>query len=198
MKVGLTGGIGSGKSTICGIFEWLGVPIYNADLQTKSLYLSNQLLKSELTDTFGEKMYSPNGEINKNEFKSILSDKTLGKRLNELVHPYVFANFENWVSKQTHPYVIKEAAILFESGADATVDTVISVIAPFEVKLKRIKQRDSQRSEAEILNIMNLQLSDEELMKRSDYIVYNDSSESVIKQVLALNIELLQKSAHFH
>jgi dephospho-CoA kinase len=127
-----------------------------------------------------------------------LSDKTIGKRLIELVHPYVFANFENWVSKQTHPYVIKEAAILFESGADATVDTVISVIAPFEVKLKRIKQRDSQRSEAEILNIMNLQLSDEELMKRSDYIVYNDSSESVIKQVLALNIELLQKSAHFH
>lgn len=198
MKVGLTGGIGSGKSTICKIFEWLGVPVYNSDLQTKILYITNNSLKKELIRVFGETMYLETGEIDKSQFRNVLSNPSEGKKLNEIVHPYVFEDFENWVTLQKHPYIIKESAILFESGANLTVDLVVSVVAPVQVKMKRIQQRDPFRSEIQIRDIMNLQLSDDELIERSNYIIKNDNSQSIISQVFSLNSELLQKSAHFH
>ncbi len=197
MRVGLTGGIGSGKSTICKIFEWFGVPIYNSDLRTKALYINNNHLKNELIHAFGEEMYLETGEIDKNRFSNILSNSSHGKKLNEIVHPYVFDDFENWVSQQNHPYTIKESAILFESGANLTVDLVVAVIAPIHVKLKRIQLRDPHRTEMQILDIMNLQLSDDELIKRSNYIIKNDNSQSIINQVFSLNNEFLQKSTHF-
>jgi dephospho-CoA kinase len=196
LKVGITGGIGSGKTTVCQIFSQLGIPIFNADQAVKDLYANHSGLKIQLQSAFGSEVYTPNNQINIPFLKGLFKSPEKTEKLNKIVHPLVFQAFYDWANQQNAPYVVKEAAILFESGADKTVDSTIGVIAPEEIRIQRVKQRDN-RSLEEIQSIISKQLSNDELREKCDYIIENDGSQSLIEQVRELHAQLLHESAHF-
>jgi len=189
--VGITGGIGSGKSVVCKIFEQLGIPIYDADSAVKLLYDKFPELKQSIKELVSEDAIDKNGNVNRKKLAEIIfnSDEKLAI-LNKLVHPLVKLDFKNWVdSNKGYPYLIKEAAILFESGANKDCDNVITVISPIELRIERIRQRD-KKTKTEIESIISRQLSDEELIKRSDFVIYNDEKQMLIPQVLKVHEEL--------
>jgi len=196
LKVGITGGIGSGKTWVCRVFQHLGVPLFNADEEVKNLYQTDETLKGLLITEFGNSAYTPSGDFNKVFFREILVDSNKRESLNQIVHPLVFKRFEEWSSEQKSPYVIKEAAILFESGADKTVDKSIGVFAPLEIRMERVIARDN-RTREEIQTIMNMQLSDDALKSKVDYTIINDNERSVIDQVRALHQVLVNEARHF-
>ena len=196
LKVGITGGIGSGKTWVCRVFQHLGVPLFNADEEVKNLYQTDETLKGLLITEFGNSAYTPSGDFNKAFFREILVDSNMRESLNQIVHPLVFKRFEEWSSEQKSPYVIKEAAILFESGADKTVDKSIGVFAPLEIRMERVIARDN-RTREEIQIIMNMQLSDDALKSKVDYTIINDNERSVIDQVRALHQVLVNEARHF-
>ncbi len=196
LKVGITGGIGSGKTTVCRIFSQLGITIFNADQAVKDLYANHSGLKIQLQSAFGSEVYTPNNQINIPFLKGLLLSPEKTEKLNKIVHPLVFQAFYDWADQQNAPYVVKEAAILFESGANKTVDSTIGVIAPEEIRIQRVKQRDN-RSLEEIQSIISKQLSNDELREKCDYIIENDGSQSLIEQVRELHAHLLHESAHF-
>jgi dephospho-CoA kinase len=203
LRVGITGGIGSGKTTVCQIFSHLGIPIFYADQQAKLLYSENDSLRNALIQEFGVETYLnenqsnlPN-QINVPFLKALLASPEERNRLNHVVHPFVFQQFEDWVSQQNTPYIIKEAAILFESGANKTVHKSIAVLAPESIRIQRVMQRDPHRTNDEILKIIQSQLSNEELQNRADYTISNDGSQSLISQVRNLHQILLNESRHF-
>jgi len=196
LKVGITGGIGSGKTWVCRVFQHLGVPLFNADEEVKNLYQTDETLKGLLITEFGNSAYTPSGDFNKAFFREILVDSNKRESLNQIVHPLVFKRFEEWSSEQKSPYVIKEAAILFESGADKTVDKSIGVFAPLEIRMERVIARDN-RTREEIQTIMNMQLSDDALKSKVDYTIINDNERSVIDQVRALHQVLVNEARHF-
>ncbi len=196
LNVGITGGIGSGKTTVCQIFSQLGIPIFNADQAVKDLYANHSGLKIQLQSAFGSEVYTPNNQINIPFLKGLLLSPEKTEKLNKIVHPLVFQAFYDWADQQNAPYVVKEAAILFESGANKTVDSTIGVIAPEEIRIQRVKQRDN-RSLEEIQSIISKQLSNDELREKCDYIIENDGSQSLIIQVRELHAQLLHESAHF-
>ena len=196
LKVGITGGIGSGKTWVCRVFQHLGVPLFNADEEVKNLYQTDETLKGLLITEFGNSAYTPSGDFNKAFFREILMDSNMRETLNQIVHPLVFKRFEEWSSEQKSPYVIKEAAILFESGADKTVDKSIGVFAPLEIRMERVIARDN-RTREEIQTIMNMQLSDDALKSKVDYTIINDNEHGVIDQVRALHQVLVNEARHF-
>ncbi|MGC6413712.1 MAG: dephospho-CoA kinase [Bacteroidia bacterium] len=196
LKVGITGGIGSGKSTVCSIFRQLGVPIFEADTAVKTLYNQNQELRAELINNFGSIVYT-DSRVNLDVLRSFFKDPAKRERLNKIVHPFVFKAFDNWAASQNSPYVIKEAAILFESGADKTVDVTIGVIASENKRLKRTLLRDKFRTEDEVLKIMQTQHSNSELEAMCDYLIDNNEQRSLIGQVQKLHHILVDKSSHF-
>ena len=196
LKVGITGGIGSGKTWVCRVFQHLGVPLFNADEEVKNLYQTDETLKGLLITEFGNSAYTPSGDFNKAFFREILVDSNMRESLNQIVHPLVFKRFEEWSSEQKSPYVIKEAAILFESGADKTVDKSIGVFAPLEIRMERVIARDN-RTREEVQTIMNMQLSDDALKSKVDYTIINDNEHGVIDQVRALHQVLVNAARHF-
>lgn len=196
LKVGITGGIGSGKTWVCRVFQHLGVPLFNADEEVKNLYQTDETLKGLLITEFGNSAYTPSGDFNKAFFREILVDSNKRETLNQIVHPLVFKRFEEWSSEQKSPYVIKEAAILFESGADKTVDKSIGVFAPLEIRMERVIARDN-RTREEIQTIMNMQLSDDALKSKVDYTIINNNEHGVIDQVRALHQVLVNEARHF-
>jgi len=196
LKVGITGGIGSGKSTVCQVFAELGIPIYNADFEAKQLYFTDFDLKSELIANFGESIYLSDNELNKPAIRDIISQEKTRQILNSIVHPKVFKQFENWVKAQNSPYVLKEAAILFESGADKTVDIVIGVLADEITRIRRVAHRDNLPIET-IKKIIESQIPQEELRKKCNYIIHNNGDESIVEQVMKIHQDLLNQSAHF-
>ena len=196
LKVGITGGIGSGKSTVCQIFAQLGIPIFNADQAVKDLYANHPGLKVKLQSAFGSEVYTPDNQINIPFLKGLFASPENTEKLNKIVHPLVFQAFYDWAEQQKTLYVVKEAAILFESGADKTVDLTIGVIAPEEIRIQRVKQRDNRSSE-EIQSIITKQLTNNELRKKCNYIIENDGTQSLIEQVRDLHAQLLHESAHF-
>ena len=196
LKVGITGGIGSGKSTVCQVFSELGIPIYNADFEAKQLYFTDLNLKSELIANFGESIYLSDNELNKPAIRDIIAQEKTRQILNSIVHPKVFKQFENWVKTQTSPYVLKEAAILFESGADKTVDIVIGVLADELTRIRRVAHRDNLPIET-IKKIIESQIPQEELRKKCNYIIHNNGEESITDQVMKIHQDLLNQSAHF-
>ena len=195
-KVGITGGIGSGKTWVCRVFQQLGVPLFEADTEVKKLYNTDAGLKAELIRNFGQTSYDENGVFNTSYFRVLLSDESKRGLLNGMVHPRIFQRFEAWSLEQSAPYVIKEAAILFESGADKTVHKTIGVFAPLEMRINRVMERDSREREA-VLNIIDMQMSDDDLRNRVDYTISNDNESSVIKQVRDLHQILINESRHF-
>jgi dephospho-CoA kinase len=196
LKVGITGGIGSGKSTVCQVFSELGIPIYNADFEAKQLYFTDFDLKSELIENFGKSIYLSDNELNKPVLRDIIAQEKTRNVLNSIIHPKVFKQFENWVKSQKSPYVLKEAAILFESGADKTVDIVIGVLADELTRIRRVAHRDNLPIET-IKKIIESQIPQDELRKKCNYIIHNNGEESITDQVMKIHQDLLNQSAHF-
>ena len=190
--VGLTGGIGSGKTTIANFFKELGVPIYIADTEAKALMNRSKVIKRKLIALFGDNAYQ-NGKLNRDFLsKQIFNDKDLLQKMNAIVHPKVASHFKRWVKKQEAPYVISEAAILFENGSYKKYDYIITVTAPEEVRLKRVMSRDNSSKE-KVKSVMNNQWKDEEKIKLSDYVIQNINLEEAKAQVLQIHQNLLQK-----
>jgi dephospho-CoA kinase len=192
LKVGITGGIGSGKTTVCKVFELLGIPVFYADDVAKSIMQTDPVLKTALLDTFGENSYTKDGMLNRAYISSIVfNDKQELEKLNSLVHPAVLRAFDNWVLDQHEsPYVIKEAALLYESGGFKMCNKSILVIAPTLIKMNRVKLRDGV-SEEDIQLRMNRQFSDEIKIKYADYILNNDEKQLLIPQIIQLHQQFL-------
>ena len=192
LKIGITGGIGSGKTTVCKVFELLGVPVFYADDVAKSIMYTDPVLKSEILKAFGENSYLKNGDLNRSYISSIVfNDKHELEKLNSLVHPAVFRAFDNWVlSQKEASYVIKEAALLYESDAYKMCDKSILVISPIETRISRVKARDGISAE-DIQLRMNRQFSDEQKMKFADHILNNDERQLLIPQIIQLHQQFL-------
>ncbi|MDX5438783.1 MAG: dephospho-CoA kinase [Pontibacter sp.] len=197
LKIGITGGIGVGKTVVSRMFAVLGVPVYDADTRAKWVMHHNQVLRKELQDTFGVDTFTEAGELNRTYLAGVVfnSPQQLAL-LNKLVHPHVGNDFEDWVvSHVNKPYVLKEAALMFESDSWKQMDQIISVYAPIEVRLKRLLLRDTHRTEADIKAIIAKQLSEEEKMSRAQHVIYNDDKQLVIPQVLALHKQFSEARA---
>lgn len=190
--VGLTGGIGSGKTTVAKLFETLGVPIYIADVEAKRLMNSSKVIRRQLIKLFGEEAYS-NDELNRPFLASkIFNNASLLAQMNEIVHPKVGMDFKRWLKKQKSLYVIKEAAIIFEHQKQSEYDYIITVTATIEDKVTRVLKRDNT-TESKIMDIIKNQMSDEEKIKKSDYVIVNATFENTEKQVLITHNKILQK-----
>lgn len=189
-KIGITGGIGSGKTYVASVFKSLGIPIFNADIQAKKIMTSSGKLIKLVKEEFGNEIYK-DSDLNKEKLASIVfsnSDKL--QKLNSLVHPIVKEEFNNWCKKQTSPYVIKEAAILFESNSHIGLDAVICVSAPLDLRIERLLNRDDY-SEKEIKKRIENQISQEEKEKLSDYIIVNDEKDLLLPKIIKFHKELL-------
>jgi len=193
LKIGITGGIGSGKTTACKLFELLGIPVYYSDDASKELLRSNAAVKARVLDVFGNSLLDQQGAVDRKTLAAIVfNDKTELDKLNAIMHPAVALDFEHWIKKQAAPYILKEAAILFESGAYQKVDSVITIAAPLELKIQRTIKRDGLPKEDVLVRIQN-QLSDDEKIKRSEFVIYNDDQQLLIPQVLKIHSQLLNK-----
>jgi dephospho-CoA kinase len=191
LKIGITGGIGSGKSTVAKLFELLEVPVYYADAASKRLYHTDKALMADLKKHFGEDIYT-NEQLNRAKLAAVVfNDKAKLDLLNSLVHPLTIRDAEEWLSRQTTPYVIKEAALLFESGSVAGLDYVIGVYAPVHIRIKRVMDRDGATRE-EVQKRMSKQIDENIKMRLCDFVVQNNEQELVIPQVLALHESFLQ------
>ena len=198
LKVGITGGIGVGKTVVARMFELLGIPVYDSDGRAKWVMVNDKALKTELIAAFGPEAYTEDGELNRTYIGSIVfNNPERLQQLNSLVHPHVRYDFFNWVSQHADkPYIIKEAALMYESEAWKQIDKMIAVYAPLEVRLKRLLKRDKHRTEADIRAIISKQLSEEEKMARADFVITNDDLQMVIPQVLALHEQFLKLASH--
>jgi dephospho-CoA kinase len=193
LKIGLTGGIGSGKTTVAKVFELLDVPVYYADAASKRLYQTDRELMQKMKEHFGEDIYHEN-ELNRSKLAEIVfnnPDKL--ELLNSIVHPLTIRDAENWMATQKAPYVIKEAALLFESGSVSGLDFVIGVYAQQHVRLKRVMDRD-KASRDDVLNRMKRQINEDIKMRLCDYVIVNNEQELVIPQVMELHEKFLQLS----
>ncbi|MFZ4102103.1 MAG: dephospho-CoA kinase [Sphingobacterium thalpophilum] len=192
LKVGVTGGIGSGKTTVCKVFELLGIPVFYADDVAKSIMHTDQVLKTAILNTFGERAYNKEGTLNRSYISSLVfNSKPELEKLNSLVHPAVFRAFDNWLLQQKDaPYVIKEAALLFESDSYKMCDESILVIAPTETKISRVKLRDGI-SDEDVKLRMNRQFSDEVKIKFADHILNNDEKQLIIPKIIQLHQQFL-------
>ena len=193
LKVGITGGMGSGKSTVCKIFETLGIPVYYADDRAKHLMLIDPNLKIKIISIFGPDAYQKDHKLNRKHISNIaFNTPEKLKKLNKAVHPVVKRDSELWHEAQKNgAYTLKEAALLFESGSYKDLDKIITVVTPLEVRIERLLKRDKTSREA-ILNRIKNQLSDEEKMAKSDFIIYNDEKKGLINQVLTIHNELIK------
>ena len=187
-QIGITGGIGAGKSTVTRIFAALRVPVYDADSRAKWLMNSNPLLKDSIVEAFGSQAYNQHG-LNRNYLAaSVFKDSSKVALLNSLVHPRVGDDFAQWVQQHAgFPYVLKEAALLFESGSYQSLDQVIAVSAPLEMRIQRVLQRDPHRTNADVAAIVARQMDEAEKIARADYVVHNDEKILLVPQVLELD-----------
>jgi dephospho-CoA kinase len=191
LKVGITGGIGSGKTTVCRIFELLNIPVFYADDEAKKLMVNNLELVDAIKIAFGEDAYYENGELNRKYISDIVfKDKDKLNMLNSLVHPAVFKAMEIWASKQKSKYVLKEAALLFESGSYRDNDYNILVSSDLDLRIERIAKRDLM-SKDQIKARINTQFSEEVKEKLADFLIDNNESQFLIPQVLKLHHRFL-------
>lgn len=193
LRVGLTGGIGSGKSTVAKIFETLGIPVYYADDRAKELMNTNEALREKIKQLLGPEAYEDNILKRDVVASKVFGNAALLQQLNALVHPITIADAEAWMQAQQAPYAIKEAALLFEAGADKALDNIITVTAPQELRLKRVIQRDGSTAQ-KVQERMNRQMPEAEKISRSHFVIYNDETQLLIPQVINLHQQLIQKS----
>lgn len=193
MKIGITGGIGSGKTTVCKIFEILGVPVYYADDRAKWLMTNQPELVLNLKKILGDETYLENGDLNRAYVASVIfNDRSKLEQINALVHPAVWKDGEEWNAQHTTaPYTIKEAALLYESGGYKGMDKVITVFANKEIRLERVMKRDSV-TRKQVLARMDKQMSNLEKARRADFVIKNDGKHSLIQQVLKVHRQILK------
>ncbi|MBM3420736.1 MAG: dephospho-CoA kinase [Bacteroidetes bacterium] len=191
MKVGVTGGIGSGKTTVCRVFGILGVPVFDADSEARKIIDTDKRIQSRLSEIAGEDLYRTGSLDRKLLASLIFNNADLLGRVNSLIHPLVFSEFLRWASLQDFSYVIMEAAILFESGADVMVDKTITVAAPYEERIERAVSR-SGLTEREIEDRVKNQFCQEDLIRRSDYVIMNGECDMIIPAVLEIHKNILK------
>jgi dephospho-CoA kinase len=197
LQIGITGGIGTGKSVVCSVFKCLNVPVYDADSRAKYVMTTDGILISDIKKEFGDLSFDKEGRLNRKYLgEKVFSDKTKLDRLNALVHPRVALDYEQWVRKNSSAkYVLKEAALLFESGSYKLLHKIIVVDSPIELRMTRVLSRDAHRTAQQVEEIMKNQLDEEVKLKRADYIIKNDEKNFLITQVLALHRLFIQQQA---
>lgn len=188
-QLGITGGIGSGKSTIAHVFRILGIPIYNSDITAKEIVNRDSSLKQAIIDLLGSEAYDSNQLYNSSWVsKQVMGSPQKLKSLNELIHPAVAKDYELWLAThQNQPYIIKEAALLVEANIYKKLDYLIVITAPIELRIQRIEKRDKQRTKEEISSIIARQLSDEEKIKHANWVISNDESKLIVPQLLEIH-----------
>jgi dephospho-CoA kinase len=190
VRVGLTGGIGSGKSTVAQIFEVLGIPVYYADIAAKRLMNEDPQLRSAITTIFGKPAYAKNILDRKYISSIVFADPTKLALLNSIVHPATKKDAEAWMQQQTSLYAIHEAALIFEANVSERLDQVVGVSSPIELRIKRAMERDKVSSD-EVLKRMEQQLDEDLKMSKCDFIVVNDEQQLLIPQVLDVHEKLI-------
>lgn len=194
LKVGITGGIGTGKTVVAKIFETLGVPVYYADTAAKKIINTNPTVRENIINHFGPESYV-NGKLNTPYISGIVfKNKEELQTLNSITHPIVIQDSHNWLLQQQGPYALKEAALLFESGSYKELDVIIGIAAPLDTRIERVMERDNISREA-VLEKMGKQMDEEEKMAKCDFVIYNNDTEAVIPQVLELHERLKQKNS---
>lgn len=196
LLVGITGGIGAGKSTVARVFSLLSVPVYYADDRAKWLMANDKAIKTKIIQAFGESSYTDKGVLNRAFLaERVFSDPANTKIINGLVHPAVAEDFRRWAEQQQSPYVLKEAALLFESGSYKELNRVINVSSPLKIRMARILTRDPHRNAAQVNRIIDKQLPDEDKNRLADFLVKNTDHHMIIPQVLEIHEKLLEESS---
>lgn len=190
LRIGVTGGIGSGKSMVCKIFSILGIPVYDADDRAKSLMVEDQHVIRSIIKNFGEKAYFDNGELDRAYLANhVFNDRKQLKIINAIVHPAVANDFEMWCTRNKDcQYVIKEAALLVESGSYKSLDFLVTVSASEEIRIARVLARDPHRTKEQVQKIIANQLNDAEKISKSTFVITNDGHSLVIPQVLKIHV----------
>jgi dephospho-CoA kinase len=189
--IGLTGGIGSGKTTISKCFESFGIPVYVSDYEAKALMNRSKVIKRKLIQLFGESAYKK-GKLNRAYLASkIFKDKALLTKMNAIVHPKVASHFKRWLKKQEAPYVIKEAAIIFENNLERQYDYIITVVADEDLRIERVMKRDNSTLK-KVKSIISNQLADAEKIDKSDFVITNNKLEPAKKQATDIHHQILQ------
>ncbi len=193
MIVGLTGGIGGGKSTIASLFKKLGAPVYMADLEARNLMISSATIRKEIIKVFGEKSYRNTTPDSKFLATIVFKQKEKLQQLNAIIHPEVQQHFSAWYTLQNAPYVIKEAAILFESGSYKDCDKIITVTAPVAIRIKRVMERDNV-TEAMVLDRIQHQWPDEKKAALSDFVIENIAPDKAAESVRKIHDTLIKNA----
>jgi dephospho-CoA kinase len=190
MKIGITGGIGSGKTTVCRVFNIIGIPVFSADAEARKIMNTDNEIIEKIMTIAGKDIYS-SGSLNRAELaRKIFNSEKLLKKINSIVHPVVFENFKLWVNSVSGAYVIMEAAVLFESRANELVDKVITVVAPVEERIERVVRRNKLTRE-QVLDRIKNQMDDKDKILLSDYIINNSENEMIIPVIFKIHKEIL-------
>lgn len=192
LRIGITGGIGAGKSIVCEVFKLHKIPVYDADGAARRLINTDQFLRKEIINLFGTQAYVDNKLDNKFVGKIAFNNPEKLDLLNKAVHPRVGKDYDAWAGRQSSAYTLKEAALLFETGSYKHLDKVILVSAPTEVRIDRVLKRDPHRSVTDIEAIMNKQWPESKKADLADFIVVNDNHQMVIPQVLEIHQKILE------
>jgi dephospho-CoA kinase len=191
LRLGVTGGIGSGKTTVCRVFSVLGIPVFSADIEAKRIQDTDPDIKDKINSLAGKDLYS-SGKLDRTELaRLIFSNKDLLWEVNSVVHPAVFSCFRRWVASQDAPYSIMEAAILFESGAYRMMDKIVTIVTPLEERIDRLVKGNKLTRE-QITDRIRNQIDDESRIKKSDYVIYNSENDIIIPAILLIHQEMLK------
>jgi dephospho-CoA kinase len=191
LRIGLTGGIGSGKSTVAKVFEVLGIPVYYADDAARRIMNEDEQLRQQIMQHFGEASYKNNQLDRPYIATQVFNNKEKLELMNSLVHPATIRDAEKWMHKQTTPYAIKEAALIFESGSQDQLDYIIGVSAPVPLRMLRAMKRDGSTRD-QVLARMNKQIQEVIKMRLCDFVIHNDEQQAVLPQVILLHEKLVQ------
>jgi dephospho-CoA kinase len=190
-RLGVTGGIGSGKTSVCRVFNVLGIPVFQADPEAKDIMDNDPEVKEKINSITGRDLYK-SGSLDRQGLAAIIfNDKALLGKVNELVHPLVSEHFMKWSDRQDAPYVIMEAAILFESSASGFMDKIVTVVAPVAERIKRVMLRNNL-TEQQVAERIRNQMDDDERIKRSDYVILNSENDMIIPSILKIHEDILK------
>jgi len=191
MRIGITGGIGCGKTTVCRVFETLGIPVFESDKEAQFVIGSDPIIRNKLIEITGADLF-PTGDLDRKLLANLIfNDKKLLEKVNQLIHPVVLNNFNKWSENQNAPYTILESAILFESGAWKNVDISITVTAPLEERIRRVSVR-SNLDESEIAERIKNQMDDGERVLKSDFVIRNGEGDMIIPSILKIHDTIIQ------